>query len=209
MSQSRVVLADDHSLFLSGLQLILEAECEIVAIVGDGLALIEAVQRFKPDIAMVDIAMPTLNGIEALRQLHTKTRLTRFIFVTGSLDVSVATQAFRLGAKGFVLKQSAADELLAALRAVQSGQAYISPFIANQVLQNLMNHPSGAERPVLTVRERQVLQLLAEGKSMKEAASVLNVSPRTIEFHRNNIAQKTGLRTIAELSRYASREGML
>jgi DNA-binding NarL/FixJ family response regulator len=209
MSRPRIVLADDHALFLSGLKLLLEPECDVLATVSDGIALIDAVERLRPDIAIVDIAMPLLNGMEALRQIHNKARLTRFIFLTGNLDVTIATQAFRLGAKGFVLKQSAAEELIAALRAVKLGQTYISPFIANEVLQNLMSHPGKEDGTLLTFRERQVLQLLAEGKSMKEAAALLNVSSRTVEFHRNNIAQKTGLRTIAELSRYASREGMV
>lgn len=209
MKRGRVVLADDHAIVLEGLKHILEEDFDVVASVTDGRALMEQVQRLKPDIAVTDISMPLLNGLDAFRQLKASGILTRFVFLTAHPDVTLATQAFRLGAAGYVLKQSAGAELLTAIRAALRGQTYISPHIANDVLQNLMSGAVNEEGPTLTARERQVLQLLAEGRTLKEAATVLNVSPRTIEFHRNNIADKTGLRTTAELSRYAIRQGLV
>jgi DNA-binding NarL/FixJ family response regulator len=209
MKRGRVVLADDHAIVLEGLKHILEEDFDVVASVTDGRALMEQVQRLKPDIAVTDISMPLLNGLDAFRQLKASGILTRFVFLTAHPDVTLATQAFRLGAAGYVLKQSAGAELLTAIRAALRGQTYISPHIANDVLQNLMSGAVNEEGPTLTARERQVLQLLAEGRTLKEAATVLNVSPRTIEFHRNNIADKTGLRTTAELARYAIRQGLV
>jgi len=149
-----------------------------------------------------------LNGLDALRKIRAQGLKTRFVFLTGNLDVGLATQAVRLGASGYVLKHSASEELVTAVRAAQAGQTYITPRIANEVLQNLMNGTKN-EGSVLTSREREVLQLLAEGRTLKEAAAVLHVSARTIEFHSNNIADKTGLRTTAELARYAAREGLV
>lgn len=209
MKRGRVVLADDHAIVLEGLKHILEEDFDVVAVATDGRALMEEVQRLKPDIAVTDISMPLLNGLDAFRQLKASGILTRFVFLTAHPDVTLATQAFRLGAAGYVLKHSAGAELLIAIRAALRGQTYITPHIANDVLQNLMSGTVNEEGPTLTARERQVLQLLAEGRTLKEAATVLNVSPRTIEFHRNNIADKTGLRTTAELSRYAIRQGLV
>lgn len=209
MKRGRVVLADDHAIVLEGLKHILEEDFDVVATATDGRALMEEVQQLKPDIAVTDISMPLLNGLDAFRQLKASGILTRFVFLTAHPDVTLATQAFRLGAAGYVLKHSAGAELLTAIRAALRGQTYITPHIANDVLQNLMSGTVNEVGPTLTARERQVLQLLAEGRTLKEAATVLNVSPRTIEFHRNNIADKTGLRTTAELSRYAIRQGLV
>ena len=195
-------------MLLDGLRKLLEAEVDIVGTAPDGHALFELVCRMKPDLVVADIGMPALNGLDALRKLRAKGMQTRFVFLTGNLDVGLATQAVRLGASGYVLKHSASEELVTAVRAAQNGQTYITPRIANEVLQNLMSGPRN-DGPVLTSREREVLQLLAEGRTLKEAASVLRVSPRTIEFHRNNIADKTGLKTTAELARYAAREGLV
>src|SRR5215472_17630510 len=154
--------------------------------------------------------MPLLNGLDALRQCKTLRFFTRFVFLTASPDVSLATQAFRLGASGYVLKHAASEELVGAIREALAGRTYITPRIANEVLQNLMSHPADAGSEVgLTGREREVLQLLAQGKIIKEIATILNVSPRTVEFHKNNIVAKTGLRTTAELARYAVRQGLV
>lgn len=207
----RIVLADDHEIVLDGLRRILEPEFEIAATAADGRELVAAVEKYKPEIAVADIAMPSLNGLDALRQckdLHTR---ARFIFLTGSADAALATQAFRVGASGYVLKHAAAEELVAAIREVLAGRAYVTPRIANEVLQNLMTNPPGAGDDFggLTSREREVLQLLAEGKIVKEIAAVLNVSPRTVEFHKNNIVAKTGLRSNAELARYAAHHGLV
>jgi DNA-binding NarL/FixJ family response regulator len=207
----RIVLADDHAIVLDGLRRILEPQFDVVAAVVDGRALVAEIERLKPDIAVADISMPLLNGLDALRQLKSGGIRTRFVFLTGSPDVALATSAFRLGASGYVLKHSATEELVIAIRETLAGRTYITPRIANEVLQNLMSHtvdgsPDGTG---LTAREREVLQLLAEGKAIKEIAGVLNVSPRTVEFHKNNLVAKTGLRSNAELGRYAVRIGLV
>lgn len=208
MSRPRVILADDHAIVLDGLRRILEPEFELVALAHDGRGLVEEVARHKPDVAVTDIAMPLLNGLDAFRHCRDAHSATRFVFLTANPDVGLATQAFRLGASGYVLKQAASEELVGAIREALRGRTYITPRIANEVLQNLM--AGGGDTAVeLTSREREVLQLLAEGKTLKEAASVLSVSPRTIEFHKNNIAEKTGLKTTAELARYAARQGLV
>jgi DNA-binding NarL/FixJ family response regulator len=207
----RIVLADDHEIVLDGLRRILEPEFEIVARAADGRALVAEIERLKPEVAVADISMPLLNGLDALRQCQSAHFRTRFVFLTASPDVALATQAFRLGASGYVLKHAAAEELVVAMREALAGRTYITPRIANEVLQNLMSHPADSPKDGigLTGREREVLQLLAEGKIIKEIAAVLNVSPRTVEFHKNNIVAKTGLRTTAELARFAARHGLV
>jgi len=206
----RVILADDHEIVLDGLRRILEPEFEIVATVPDGRAMVAEIERLKPDVGVVDISMPFLNGLDALRQSKLLRLRTRFVFLTGSPDAALATEAFRRGASGFVLKQSAAAELVVAIQEAIAGRVYITPRIANEVLQNLMSPARGTEEGAgLTSREREVLQLLAEGKIAKEISAILNVSPRTVEFHKNNIVAKTGLRTTAELARYAVRSGLV
>jgi len=207
----RIILADDHEIILDGLRRILEPEFEIVAAAADGRQLVAEIERLKPEAAVADISMPLLNGLDALRQCQSARFRTRFVFLTASPDVTLATQAFRLGASGYVLKHAAAEELVVALREALEGRTYITPRIANEVLQNLMSRPAGAAKDgsELTGREREVLQLVAEGKIVKEIAAVLNVSPRTVEFHKNNLVTKTGLRTNAELARYAARLGLV
>lgn len=205
----RIVLADEHGILLEGLKKLLEPEFEVVAMVRDGHALIRAVETLRPDVAVAGVIMPMLNGIEALRKLRSDGITTRFVFLTSSCDIGAATQALRLGASCYVLKQSPADELVAAIHAALDGQTYIAPRLAAAVFQNLMDHPGKDGNQHLTVRERQVLQLLAEGNTLKEAAGVLKVSPRTVEFHRNSIANKTGLHSLAELSRHAVSLGLV
>lgn len=209
MSRPTIAIADDHSIFLEGLKKILEPEFEVVAMCHDGHALIKAVQVLKPDVAVTGTLMPQLTGIEALRKLRDTGTTTKFVFLTSTSDIGLATQALRLGASSYVLKQYASEELVAAIRAALEGQTYIAPHIAPAVFQSMMDHPKQDGKAQLTVRERQVLQLLAEGNTLKEAASVLRVSPRTVEFHRNNIANKTGFHSTAELSRHAVQLGLV
>jgi DNA-binding NarL/FixJ family response regulator len=208
--KSRIILADDHALVLEGLRRILESDYDLVATVQDGRALVAEAIRLTPDLVVCDISMPLLNGLEALHQCRAANLRAKFVFVTASPDVALATRAFQLGAHGYVLKHEATDQLLTAIREALLGRTYIAPRIAGPVMQNLMSSRAGARNAGtdLTSREREVLQLLAEGKSMKEAAAVLLVSPRTIEFHKNKIMEKTGLRTIAELTLYAARNGI-
>ena len=206
----RIVLADDHEIILDGLRRILESDFEIVATAVDGRALLEEIQKLKPEVAVVDISMPLLNGLDALRQSNAAHFRTQFVFLTANSDAALATQAFRFGASGYVLKQSAAEELVEAIWEALAGRTYITPRIANGVVQNLMHSPAASDgESDLTGREREVLQLLAEGKINKEIAAILSISPRTVEFHKNNIVAKTGLRTNAELARYASRNRLV
>jgi DNA-binding NarL/FixJ family response regulator len=205
----RVVLADDHTIVLDGLRRILEPEVNIVGTATDGRQLVRLIEEFKPEVAVADISMPSLNGLEALRQCRAAHLRTRFIFLTANLEVGLATEAFRIGAAGYVLKLAAGEELITAIREVLAGRTYITPRIAGEVMQNLMNPVEESGQALLTIREREVLQLLAEGKTLKEIGAVLNVSPRTVEFHKNNIVAKTGLRTTAELARYAARHGFV
>ena len=209
MSRARVVLADDHAIVLDGLRRILENSFDLAGMAHDGRELVELVRTLKPDVAIADISMPRLNGLDAFRQCREAHFPTRFVFLTANPDVALATQAFRLGASGYVLKQAASEELVTAIREAHQGRTYLTPRIANEVMQNMMSGKITASGPELTTREREVLQLLAEGRTLKEAAAVLNVSPRTIEFHKNNIAEKTGLKTTAELARYAARHGLV
>jgi DNA-binding NarL/FixJ family response regulator len=207
----RIILADDHEIILDGLRRILMPEFEIVATAADGRELVAKIERLQPEAAVADISMPLLNGLDALRQCKDAHFRARFVFLTASPDVALATQAFRLGASGYVLKQAAAEELVVAIREALAGRTYITPRIANEVLQNLMSQPAAGAKDLsgLTGREREVLQLLAEGNIIKEIAAILNVSPRTVEFHKNNVVAKTGLRTTAELARYAARHGLV
>ena len=190
---------------------ILEPEFDIVASAADGRKLVAEIERLKPEVAVADISMPLLNGLDALRQCQSAQLRTRFVFLTASPDVALATQALRLGAAGYVLKHAAAEELVVAIRQVLVGRTYITPRIAREVQQNLMSRPADTTKEAtgLTSREREVLQLLAEGKIIKEIGAILNVSPRTVEFHKTNIMVKTGLRTTAELARYATRLGLV
>ena len=205
----RIVLADDHAIVLDGLRRILEPEFTVVGTAADGRQLVRLTEQFKPELAVADISMPLLNGLDALRQCKAAHLPTKFVFLTANLDVGLATEAFRLGAVGYVLKQAAAEELAGAIRQALAGRTYITPLIAGDVMQNLMNPSEVPGQVQLTIREREVLQLLAEGKTLKEIGWVLSVSPRTVEFHKNNIAAKTGLRTTAELARYAARHGLV
>ena len=204
----RIVLADDHTILLDGLRRILEPDYTVVGIATDGRQLVQLIEEKKPDLAVADISMPLLNGLDALRQCKAARLRTRFIFLTANLDVGLATEAFRLGAAGYVLKLAAGEELASAIREVLAGRTYVTPRIAGEVMQNLMN-PEASGQVQLTIREREVLQLLAEGKTLKEIGAILNMSPRTAEFHKNNVVAKTGLRTTAELARYAARQGLV
>lgn len=205
-----VILAEDHSLVAGGVRLILEPEFELLEVAEDGIQAVESCERLRPDLAILDISLPRMNGLEALRQIKSSGVKTRVVILTGMADVTVATEAFRSGANGYVLKHSAPTELITALREVAEGRTYITPRIANEVLQRLMDPATNtAESEELTARERQILQLIAEGHSAKEAASALGVTPRTVEFHKRNIMTKTGLHTTAELARYAAQKGIV
>ena len=201
---ARVLLADDHALLLGALEKLLVDDCEVVGQVADGRALVEAAERLRPDIIVLDISMPLLNGLEAGRQIKQKQKTIKLVYLTMNEDADLAAEAFRVGASGYLLKRSAASELATAIREVTQGRTYITPLVAEGLVESLLH----TEQPrttvqTLTSRQREVLQLLAEGRSMKEVASVLNLTPRTVAFHKYRIMEQLKLRSTAELVQYA------
>ena len=199
MSRPRLVLADDHSLVIAGFKKLLEPEFDVVATVEDGRALVNRALELEPDVVLLDISMPLLNGFEAARQLHKLRPKLKLIFVTMHSEPDYAAEAFRTGASGYILKRSAATELVAAIRAVLFGRTYITSLIPTTGLGPFPAEPASA----LTPRQREVLQLVAEGKSAKEIASILNISLKTVEFHKGVIMNKLRLHSVAELTKYA------
>ncbi len=203
MGRPRVVLADDHALLLGAFEKLLAADCDIVGQVSDGRALVAAVDELKPDIVVLDISMPLLNGLEAARQIRQKTRSVKFVFVTMNEDAELAAEAFRSGASAYLLKRSAASELLTAIRQVMDGRSYVTPLITEGLVGELLHGDEGSPSHELTPRQREVLQLLAEGRSMKEAASLLNLTPRTVAFHKYRMMEQLKVKSTAELVQYA------
>jgi DNA-binding NarL/FixJ family response regulator len=210
MTQPRVVLADDHGLVLEALSKLLEPACKIVATVTDGRALVETAVKLEPDVVVADIGMPQLNGLDAAEQLRARLPKTKVIFLTVNEDPDVAAEAIRRGALGYLLKKSAATELFTAIQAVMGGRHYLTPLITRDPTKVFVSRAEHARRaPGLTLRQREVLQLLAEGCSMKEAADILRVTPRTIAFHKYSMMEQHGFKTTAELVQYAVRLGLV
>ncbi len=211
MKRTRVLLGDDHTIVLEGLRRLLDPQFEIVGTVGDGRALVAAARELRPDVIVADISMPLLNGIEAARQLQKTETRAKIIFLTMHPDATYAAEAFRAGASAYVLKSSAASELVTAIQEALKGRVYVTPLVAKEVLHTLMEGSPENEKPAhqLTSRQREVLQLVAEGRSTKEIAGILQVSPRTIEFHKYRIMEELGLRTTAELTQYAIKHGIV
>lgn len=211
MTRARVLLADDHAMVVAGLSTLLEREFDLVGTAGDGRELMAMAERLLPDVVVTDISMPLLNGLEAVRRLKKTLPSLKVVFLTMHGDVDFATEAFRVGASGYLLKHSAAEELTTAIREALQGRVYITPLIAKGVLTAFMENPDAAVdgRPSLTPRQREVLQLVAEGRTVKEIASILDVAPRTVEFHKNGVARNLGLRTTAELTQYAVKHGIV
>jgi DNA-binding NarL/FixJ family response regulator len=201
----RVLLADDHALVLGAFEKLLAGEFEIVGQVSDGRALVAAVERLRPDVVVLDIAMPELNGLEAGRQIKNRWPDTRLIFLTMNEDPDLAAEAFRIGASGYLLKRSAASELAMAIREAMQGRSYVTPLVTGGMVEALMRLDHQGPAHELTPRQREVLQLLAEGRSMKEVAGVLNVTPRTVAFHKYQMMDQLNLKSTAELIQYAVR----
>jgi len=210
MKRPRVLLADDHTLVLEGLRKILEPECDVVGSVEDGRSLLAAAEQLKPDIILLDVSMPLLNGVEAARMLRNAVPGAKVIFVTMHADATYVAGAFRAGASGYVLKRCASLELLNAIHQVLSGRSYITPLIRNDILHDLPGWPlgSGEASGELTVRQREVVQLVAEGRPVKEIAAILNISSKTVAFHKANVMRKLGIRSTAELTKYALEHGI-
>ncbi len=210
MTKTRILLADDHTLLLGAFQRLLEPEFSVVGAVTDGRALLESAPKLKPDLIIVDIGMPRLSGLEAARQIKQSMPKVKLVFLTMNPDPEIAAEAFRLGASAYLVKTSAASELLQALREVLRGGSYISPAIAKGVLGSIFHQPKPKKSPhELTTRQRQVVQLLAEGRSMKEVALVLNLTPRTVAFHKYRTMEQLNLKTFAELVQFAVHEGIV
>jgi DNA-binding NarL/FixJ family response regulator len=211
MSKPRVLLADDHRILAEGLRGLLEPEFEVVGVATDGRELVAAAKEHRPDAIVADISMPWLNGIDAALQLREAGVASKVVFLTMHRDVAYARRALEAGAAGFVLKHSASSELASALREALQGQTYVSPKIAGELLESYRESAPRQQDgvPRLTPRQREVLQLLAEGRSAKEVAAALKISPRTAEFHRARILRALGIETTAELVRYAIRHGII
>jgi DNA-binding NarL/FixJ family response regulator len=205
MSRVRVLLADDHRLVAEALQKLLEPEFELIGIVADGFALLDAVAEKKPDVIVTDISMPGLNGIEALEELKLKNPDVHVVCLTMHRELAYARRALDAGALGYVLKHSAPEELVMAVRAAAEGRTFITPAIAGEVLQSIQSGDAAATDPVrkLTLRQRQILRLLADGHSAKKIAKQLKISPRTVEFHKYTMMDTLGISTSAELVRFA------
>ena len=210
MNRPRVLLADDHRIVAEGLKSLLSAEFELVGVVEDGRALLEAAGRLRPDVIVADITMPHLNGIDALVQLKRDDHRVRVVFLTMHPEVAYARRALEAGASGYVLKHSAPAELIAAIRAALDGKTYVTPALAGGVLRVMSREPEEAGDPVasLTLRQREILQLLVEGRSAKEIGATLGVSARTVEFHKYQMMEKLDLHTNAELVHFALKHGI-
>jgi len=200
---ARVLIADDHRLVAETCKSMLEPEFEVVGVVTDGRSLLQGAYSLKPDIVLLDIGMPHLNGLDAGEQIKNKMPKVKLVFLTMNSGADVAADAFRRGASAYVLKQSAAEELITALHKVVRGESYLSPLITRETVTHLLNSKAESNEKTITARQSEILQLLAEGKSMKEAASILNLATGTIAFHKYRMMQTLGFKTNAELLEYA------
>jgi DNA-binding NarL/FixJ family response regulator len=206
-----ILIADDHGMMVDGLRKLLEPEYEILGTVSDGRQILPEVQRLDPQLVVIDISMPSLNGIDATRQLREAGRSCKILILTMHPDATLAREALDAGASGYVLKSSPASELLNAIREVLLGRTYLSPAVTKDLLE-IMGRSTAAHDNAwakLTPRQREVLQLLAEGKSHKEVAAILNVSVKTAEYHKYALLEALGLKTNAELVQYAVRHGII
>ncbi len=211
MSKPRVLLADDHTLVLDGFRKLLEDRCEIVGVAEDGRTLLRMAQELQPDIITLDISMPQLNGVDAARKLKKTLPRTKLIFVTMHADPAYVNEAFKAGASGYLLKRSAGSELFQAIQSAMDGQCYVTPLVAKGLVQSVLTggKPVVLKDKALTERQREVLQLVAEGMTVKEIASTLSLSPKTVEFHKTQLMAQLDLHTTAELTKYALVHGLL
>ncbi len=208
--RARILIADDHKLVAEACKGLLEPEFEVVAMVTDGRALLQAAAELHPDVIILDISMPQLNGLDAGEQIKQKSRATKLIFLTMALGPDVAAEAFRRGASGYVLKQCSAEELTIAVRRVLRGESYLSPLITKDTVEFLLRSGSAyQEQKHISGRQSEVLQLLAEGKSMKEIAYILQLKPGTVAFHKYRIMDVLGIKTSAGLIEYAIKHHMV
>lgn len=215
MTRARILIADDHTLVVEGFRRLLEPHFDVVGAVEDGRALLTAAQELHPDVVVLDISMPLLNGIDAARQLRTRVPRAKLVFLSMHTEPVYVREAFKAGACGYLVKRSAASELVFALHQVLDGRTYVTPLVTRDVVSGMLDaeearpaRPDQVPRE-LTPRQREVLQLVAEGKAIKEIAAILKISPKTAEFHKMRIMQELGLHTTAELTHYAIAQGLV
>lgn len=206
MDRIRLLLADDHVMFAQGLESLLRDEFELLAKAENGEQLVEATLRLQPDVILVDISMPVLNGFDAVRKIREQGVEARIIFLTMHDDAMLLAEAFRCGASGYVLKQAAGEELINAIREVAQGRNYVSPLVTNRPAEPLSD---GTLKTTITPRQREVLELIGRGLTMKEIAAELNISTRTAESHKYEMMQALGVETTAELIRFSLRLGII
>ena len=211
MSKARILLADDHRIVIEGLKKLLEPEYDVVGTVEDGRALIAAVAELQPDVVVADVSMPHLNGIEAVRQIKEKSPQIKVVMLTMHHDVQYAVRAFEAGASGFVLKASASNELITAIGEAMRGKTYVTPLIAGDLIQSYREGKANPEIGLrqLSARQREILQLVAEGRSAKEIGRALNISARTVESHKYQIMEALNVKTSAELVQFAIKHGII
>jgi DNA-binding NarL/FixJ family response regulator len=209
MTRPRIILADDHTLVLDALKNLIEAEFDVVGTFSDGMSLIEGAAELKPNVIVLDVGMPKMNGLNAGERLKQTMPLVKLVYLTMNQDPDIAGEAFRLGASAYVLKNSAAKELLQAIREVVRGGYYVTPLMTAGMSGSFVrNFKQRKSKYHLTLRQKEVLQLLAEGRSMKEVAFVLNVSPRTVAFHKYSMMEHLQIRSSAELIEFAMRSSL-
>jgi DNA-binding NarL/FixJ family response regulator len=210
MRRTSILLADDHPMICAGLQKMLEPEFEVVACVGDGRALVKEVTDLKPDLVLLDVGMPLLNGLDAARELKKMMPRVKLVFLTVNADPNVAFEALKAGASGYLLKESEGEEILQGIRNVLRGLSYVSPQIKAAIDENFTRDPKAMGRPRhLSDRQREVLQLLAEGGPMRDVADALHISYNTVRFHKRRIMDELGIKNNSELVQYAIRHALI
>ena len=206
----RIFLADDHSLLLEAFSKLLEEKYDVVGTATDGRKMLSMVSKLKPDVVLIDIAMPNMNGFDAGEKLKNILPEIKLIFLTVNEDPDMVTEAFRIGANGYLLKNSAASELFLAIDTVLSSKNYVTPKITQGMINSFIKHPGGHKvHGDLTIRQREVLQLLAEGHTMKKVAESLFITPRTVAFHKYQIMENLGIKSNSELIQYAVTHGLV
>jgi len=209
MRRVRIMIADDHTMIAAGFQKLLEPHYEVVGCVADGHALLKAAPELRPDIVLLDVAMPLLNGLDAARELRSKMPQVKLVFLTMNPAVDIAAEAFRIGASAYLLKTSKASELLQAIHAVVKGGSYVTPQIKRAMDERFIRDPERPRQKQLTARQREVLQMVAEGRSMMEIAAVLQITHRTVRFHKARIMEELEITTNSDLVKYAIHHGVI
>ena len=206
MNRIRLILADDHTMFAQGLESLLDEEFELLGTVGNGVDLIEAAQRLNPEVIIVDISMPVLNGFDAVRKIRENGSTAKVIFLTMHDDDTLVEEAFRCGGSGYVLKQAAGEELVEAIKQVAQGNRYVTPLVKSKRAERV---PRTAQKSMITPRQREVLKLISQGLTMKQIAAELEISTRTAESHKYEMMEALGIDTTADLIRYALKVGLI